>query len=150
MIRFGLRLSTRGGKESLVRLVVMALAVAVGVAMLLLTMATINGLGAQNSRGAWMATSPRFQNGQPAFADRGAATTTDSHTIWWLVTSSQFENQVIVRVDAAAVGAHPVVPPGIPRLPGPGEFYASPALSALLKETPASQLGDRFGGREIG
>jgi FtsX-like permease family protein len=151
VIRFGLRLSTRGGKESLVRLVVMALAVAVGVAMLLLTMATINGLGAQNSRGAWMATSPRYENGQPTFADRGAnAPTTNSRTIWWLVTSSQFENQVIVRVDAAAVGAHPVVPPGIPRLPGPGEFYASPALSALLKETPASQLGDRFGGREIG
>jgi hypothetical protein len=151
VIRFGLRLSTRGGKESLVRLVVMALAVSVGVAMLLLTMATINGLGAQNARGAWMATSPRFQNGQPAFADRGAnATTTNSHTIWWLVTSSQFENQIVVRVDAAPIGAHPVVPPGIPRLPGPGDFYASPALSALLKVTPASQLGDRFGGHEVG
>ncbi len=151
MIRFGLRLSTRGGKESLVRLIVMALAVSVGVAMLLLTMATINGLGAQNSRGAWMATSPRFGNGQPNFARPGApSTATTSHTIWWLVTSSQFENQLIVRVDAAAVGAHPVVPPGIPRLPGPGEFYASPALSALLKVTPASELGDRFGGRQIG
>lgn len=151
MIRFGLRLSTRGGKESLVRLIVMALAVSVGVAMLLLTMATINGLGTQNSRGAWMATSPRFGNGQPNFAGRGtAATTTNNHTIWWLVTSSQFENQLVVRVDAAAIGAHPVVPPGIPRLPGPGEYYASPALSALLKSTPASQLGDRFGGREIG
>jgi hypothetical protein len=55
VIRFGLRLSTRGGKESLARLVVMALAVAVGVAMLLLTLATINGLGPQNARGAWMA-----------------------------------------------------------------------------------------------
>ncbi len=127
---------------------VMALAVSVGVAMLLLTMATINGLGTQNSRGAWMATSPRFANGQPSLA-RGAGAT-NSHTVWWLVTSSQFENQLVVRVDAAAIGAHPVVPPGIPRLPGPGEYYASPALSALLKSTPASQLGDRFGGREIG
>jgi|SRR3984957_1380525 len=151
MIRFGLRLSTRGGKESLVRLVVMALAVSVGVAMLLLTMATINGLGTQNSRGAWMATSPRFGNGQPNFAGRGTPpTATNSHTIWWLVTSSQFENQLIVRVDTAPVGAHPVVPPGIPQLPGPGEFYSSPALSALLKSTPSSELGDRFGGRQIG
>ncbi len=51
MIRFGLRLTLRGGKESLVRLVVMALAVAVGVAMLLATMATINALSKQNGRG---------------------------------------------------------------------------------------------------
>ena len=67
VIRLGLRLSTRGGKESLVRLVVMALAVAVGVAMLLLTLATINGLGKQNARGAWMATTPAAQVGFPQF-----------------------------------------------------------------------------------
>ncbi len=42
------------------------------------------------------------------------------------------------------------MPPGIPRLPGPGEFYASPALSALLRSTPAAELADRFPGHEIG
>ena len=32
----------------------------------------------------------------------------------------------------------------------PGQFYASPALTRLLRSTPAAQLGDRFAGRQIG
>jgi FtsX-like permease family len=35
-------------------------------------------------------------------------------------------------------------------LPGPGEFYASPALAKLLAATPAAQLGDRFPGTQVG
>ena len=44
MIRLGLRLTLNGGKESLVRLVVTALAVSLGVGMLLVTLAGINAL----------------------------------------------------------------------------------------------------------
>ena len=151
MIRFGLRLSTRGGKESLTRLVVMALAVSLGAAMLLLTLATINGLGAQNARGAWMATSPRVQVGYPNFGGPASDTTaSNAAPIWWLVTTEDFEGQLVVRVDVASTGPHSLVPPGIAHLPGPGQFYASPALAALLRSTPASELGDRFAGSEIG
>jgi hypothetical protein len=57
VIRFGFRLTLRGGRESLVRLVVMALAVALGVAMLISTLAIINALSTQNARGAWLAPS---------------------------------------------------------------------------------------------
>ena len=42
------------------------------------------------------------------------------------------------------------MPPGIPRLPAAGTYYASPALAALLKTVPADQLGDRFPGRMAG
>jgi hypothetical protein len=42
------------------------------------------------------------------------------------------------------------VPPGIPALPGPGQYYASPALSRLLRNTPADQLGDRYPGSQVG
>jgi hypothetical protein len=42
------------------------------------------------------------------------------------------------------------VPPGIGHLPGPGQYYASPSLAALLRTTPASQLADRFPGHLIG
>jgi len=159
VIRFGLRLTLRGGRESLIRLVVMALAVAVGVAMLLATMATINALGKQNARGAWLATSAQTTNGGPHLGrqeiDLGGQGTsgTSSSTVdplWWSVSSDQFGNQVIVRVDVASTGARSLVPPGIPRLPGPGQFYASPALATLLRSTPASELGDRFGGTEVG
>ena len=36
------------------------------------------------------------------------------------------------------------------RLPRPGEYYAAPALAALLRTTPADQLADRFSGHEAG
>lgn len=147
MIRFGLRLTLRGGKESLARLVVMALAVAVGVAMLVATLAVINGLGAQNARGAWLATSSQFIPG-----GRGTSTSAshNSRATWWNVSTDEFEGQVIVRVDVAPTGPNSVVPPGIARLPGAGQFYASPALAALLRTTPASELGDRFPGTDVG
>ena len=61
-----------------------------------------------------------------------------------------FDGQIIGRVDVAATGPTSPVPPGIPHCPGPGEFYASPALAALLRSTPADQLGDRYPGRLIG
>jgi hypothetical protein len=130
----------------------MALAVAVGVAMLLVTMATINALGKQNARGAWLATAPQSITGNPPVGRPETRGTSSSgiDPLWWFVSTNQFENQVIVRVDVASTGGRSLVPPGIPRLPGPGQFYASPALATLLRSTPASELGDRFGGTEIG
>ena len=160
MTRFGLRLTLRGGKESLIRLVVMALAVAVGVAMLLGTMAIVNALGKQNERGAWLSTAPpitkgnlqgRFTNANPQGRQITNETpSSEREPLWFLVSTDQFENQLIVRVDVAATGTRSAVPPGIPRLPGPGQFYVSPALSALLRSTPDSELGNRFSGTEIG
>ena len=56
----------------------------------------------------------------------------------------------IDRFDVAATGASSPVPPGIPRDPGPGQYYASPALAALLRSTPANQLADRYPGHLAG
>ncbi len=42
------------------------------------------------------------------------------------------------------------MPPGISKLPAAGQYYASPALAALLRTVPADQLGDRFPGAMIG
>ncbi len=39
--------------------------------------------------------------------------------------------------------------PGISRLPAAGQYYASPALAALLRTVPADELGDRFPGTMI-
>ena len=56
----------------------------------------------------------------------------------------------IGRIDTAAAGPGAPVPPGMHRLPGPGEFVASPALRDLLASTPDAQLADRFPGRLVG
>ena len=50
----------------------------------------------------------------------------------------------------AATGTSSPVPPGIPRDPGPGQYYASPALAALLRSTPANQLAGRYPGHLAG
>ena len=78
------------------------------------------------------------------------AHTDPSGGLWWLVTVDQFGNQAIDRVDVAATGPNAPVPPGISHLPGPGEFYASPALATLLRSAPANELRDRYPGRQIG
>jgi len=138
MIALGLRLSVAGGREAVVRLVSIAAAVALGVGLLLATLGGINGVNAQGQRYAWLNTR----------ATDAASSTVDP--TWWHLRRDYFSGQPVGRLDVAATGPHSPVPPGIPALPGPGEFYASPALAALLATTPAAELGDRYGGRQVG
>jgi hypothetical protein len=142
VIRLGLRLSLAAGRDSAVRLAATAAAVALGVGLLLVTLAGINALHAQDLRTAWLGTTAH--NVRPSVNE----TTTDP--LWGEGTFDQFGSQEIVRVDLAATGPRSPVPPGIPRLPGPGQYYASPALTHLLQSTPADQLANRYPGRPIG
>ena len=146
MIRFGLRLTLNGGREAAVRLIVTALAVALGVGMLLITLAGINAVNAQNARYAWLETSSGPNS--PVPKSDGAST---PDPLWWLLTADEFRGKIIGRIDLAATGtSSPAPPPGIAQLPGPGQFYASPALSTLLHTTPAAELGARYPGTQIG
>ncbi|MGW4155164.1 FtsX-like permease family protein [Micromonospora chersina] len=139
MIRFAVRLSLAGGREAATRLAVIATAVALGVGMLLATLAGMNAVNAQNQRYAWLNTAVA-----PAAADPSV------DPLWWLIREDYFHGDSIGRVEVAATGPDSPVPPGIPRVPGPGEYYVSPALGELLHTTPAAQLGDRFPGHEVG
>jgi hypothetical protein len=139
MIKLGLRLTFNGGREALSRLIIIALAVMVGVGMLLATVAGINAVNAQNARYAWLAT------GSVSSASHASA-----DPLWGMLSSDYFDGQTITRADLAPTGPTSPVPPGIPHLPGPGQFYASPAMSRLLAATPALQLGARYPGQQIG
>jgi hypothetical protein len=150
MIRFSLRLTLRSGREAAVRLALTAAAVALGAGLLLSTLAGINAVNTQNARYAWLNTG--VASSAPARpASTGASTGAPApDPLWWLLRADYFGTQIVGRVDVAATGPSSPVPPGIPRLPGPGQFYASPAFGKLLRSTPAAQLGDRFPGRQIG
>ena len=139
MIRLGLRLSLNGGKEAMVRVFVTAAAVALGVGLLLAALAGGNGLNAQTDRGAWLDS-----------AAQASTPTSTSDGLWWLSSVDQFGSQAIDRVDVAATETNAPVPPGITHSPGPGEYYASPALTTLIASQPANELRDRFPGRQIG
>ena len=144
MIRLGLRLTLHGGREAIIRLVLTAFAVALGVGMLLVTLSCINAVNSQNGRFAWLNTSAGPAVQTPTHGE------THPDPAWWLLSADEFDGKLIGRIDVAPTGPHPPVPPGIPALPAPGEFYASPALTDLLARTPSAELGARFPGRQIG
>ncbi|HEY1626775.1 MAG TPA: FtsX-like permease family protein [Streptosporangiaceae bacterium] len=136
MIRLGLRLTLNGGREALIRLIILVVSVGLGTGLLLISVSGINAVNHQNGRYAWLESSA---------SSRGQAAPE-----WWLVTADYYQGQVIARVDVAATGTTSPVPPGLPRVPAAGQYYASPALAALLRTLPRDQLADRFPGRLAG
>ncbi|MFB7615438.1 FtsX-like permease family protein [Kitasatospora sp. NPDC056181] len=139
MIAFSLRLAVSGGREAVARLVIIAAAVAIGVGLLLSTLASINAVGKANERVLW--------------TNSGAASRTETAPVdplWWWDHSDFFNGKEIFQLDVAATGPTAPVPPGLTKLPAPGEYYASPKLAELLRKTPAVELGDRFPGRMAG
>ena len=139
MLLLGLRLTLRSGREAFVRLLITAAAVAVGVALLLGVLAELHAFQANASQACWSCTT-----------GASVPSTLPSHGELWNDSVDFYQGQTITRLDVAPLGADAPVPPGITRLPAPGEYYASPALAALLKTVPADELGDRFPGHLIG
>jgi ABC-type antimicrobial peptide transport system permease subunit len=139
MIGFGLRLSV-AGREARVRLAVVGAAVTIGVALLLTALAGINAVQQQNQRYAWLNSAVTAAATGPEAKD----------PVLWSLRSDYFHGHPLGRIDVAVSGPDGPVPPGIPALPGPGEFYVSPALGRLLASTPPDQLGDRWPGHQVG
>jgi hypothetical protein len=151
MIRLGLRLTLAGGREAAIRLVITAAAVALGVMLLLSALAGINAVNAQNARYAWISTSVEFVHPHAyAKAAAGTPTARARDPLWFQLSSGYVDGQLYGRVDVAATGPGAPVPPGITRVPGPGQYYASPALTRLMRDHPADELAGRFPGALAG
>jgi hypothetical protein len=141
MYRLGLRLTLRSGREPFVRLLVTAAAVAVGVAIMLAVLADFHAFRVTSYRPSWESTS-----GQAVTTSYASA----RHAELWNYSNDIYRGRTIERLDIAALGPHSPVPPGVSRLPAAGQYYASPALAALIRSTPADQFGDRFPGQLAG
>ena len=142
MISLGLRLVVNGGREAVTRVVILTVAAALGVGLLLTAVAATNAAVSWNNRHAW------FWTGTSSAAPPAAAAGTAP--LWWHPVGDFFDGQQIDRFDVAAAGASSPVPPGLPRDPAPGTYYASPALVALMRGTPASELAGRYPGHLAG
>ena len=136
MVRFGLRLTLRGGREGLVRLIVTAVAVAIGVAILLSVLADFNAFRTTNGRPCWECTA-----GAPVTT---AAQARPARAELWNYGDDIYAGRTIERLSVAALGPGAPVPPGVAKLPGPGQYYASPALAALLRRVPRDRAGRPF------
>ena len=139
MIRLGLRLTLGSGREAVLRVLVTAAAVALGVGLLL----ACPGRSQRAPR-------PDCPWCVARHLGTGVPTNSTSDGLWWLPITDQFGSQEIDEIQVAAAGPNAPVPPGIPHLPRAGEYYASPALTILLKSEPANELRDRYPGRQIG
>ena len=148
MYRLGLRLTLRSGKEALTRLLVTMAAVAAGVTILLAVLADFHAFEFTNSQPRWQATQGTAVTGVSSYSysDSGP----DANSELWNFSETIFQGRTIDQLDLAALGPNAPLPPGISRLPGPGQYYASPALAALIASTPGDQLGDRFPGVQVG
>jgi hypothetical protein len=139
MLRLGLQLTLRSGREALVRLVITAAAVTVGVALLLGVLAEFHAFQANANQACWSCTT-----------GASVPSSLPSHGELWNDSVDFYQGQTITRLDVAPLGADAPVPPGVTTLPAPGSYYASPALAALLKTVPADELADRFPGHLAG
>lgn len=139
MLRLGLQLTLRSGREAMVRLLITAAAVAVGVALLLGVLAEFHAFQADASQPCWSCTTGApIPSMLPARGDL------------WNVSADFYKGQTITRLNVAPLAPGAPVPPGISRLPDPGGYDASPALERLLRTVPAGQLGARFPGTLAG
>lgn len=141
MIRLGMRLTLAGGREALARFLATAFAVGIGVGLLLIVLAGFNAVDAQSQRSAWLESSA---------TTTPASLAAQHQPLWWVFTTEQYKSETIYRVDVAATGPDSPRPPGVPHIPGAGQYYVSPALASLISSIPATELGDRFAGKEIG
>jgi len=137
-VPLGVRLAFAGGREGAARIAVMTVGVAVGVALLLLALTALPALRGREVRAAWHETEP----GTAAVTGSVAG----SDGVLWLATNDHYRGRPLFRVQVAALGPRPVVPPGLEHLPAPGEVAVSPALRALLGTANADELGGRFPG----
>lgn len=136
-ILLGFRLAFAGGREALARMMLMLVGVTIGVPLILFAISAVPIMQAHIDRLAWHRTTA---DSPPTAPDRAL----------WLAVTDRYAGRDIIRVHVAALGSRPPVPPGVQRLPGPGEKVVSPALARLMQTVPDDQLDNRFPGRVVG
>jgi hypothetical protein len=128
----------RGDRRTRTSSILIGVGVAVASTLVLLLVSLPSAAQARADRAAWQ--TPEYlspDQGQPA-----------------MLMSSTLDytgGDEITRVDVASTGAGEItLPPGVDRLPGPGEVLVSPELADRMDRLPGSALGDRFGGQVVG
>jgi hypothetical protein len=124
-----LRLLRLGGRRAATSVGLIGIGIAVGTALLAVALGAVHGWDAREARAGWRVDQLVASTGAPVAA---VATSTDA-----------VAGRPLHRVDIAAL-APTTPPPGMPRMPEPGEMWVSPALAALLRELPPDALADRL------
>jgi hypothetical protein len=131
-LALGGQLALASGSTRL-RTALTAAGVAVGVALLLLAASVPHLLSARDARS---------HSRQPVFATHAPLRAVDTGTV--------FRGTTVGGLTMQVTGRGAAIPPGISRLPGPGEMDVSPALAALLRGPGGAELRGRLRARVVG
>ncbi|ANP49195.1 ABC-type lipoprotein release transport system permease subunit [Streptomyces griseochromogenes] len=135
----GARFAFTGGREGWVRVLLTAVGVGLGVALLLLTTAIPNALATRNDRSEARA-DHTFVSSRPKAADTLVISDADS---------SYHSKDIRGRL-VEPEGPRAPVPPGLSRYPAPGEMLVSPELKNLLDSGDGKLLRERLPYRIVG
>ncbi|MDX3751193.1 ABC transporter permease [Streptomyces sp. AK08-02] len=136
----GVRFAFTGGREGWGRVLLTAVGVGLGVALLLLTTAIPTALAARGERGD-ARTDVVFVDKQPPKAD---------DTLIVAVVDTTFRTDDVRGRELQPEGVRAPLPPGIDRFPAVGEMIVSPALERLLKSADGKLLRERLPERIVG
>jgi hypothetical protein len=156
VIRLASRLAVSGGRESVVRLVLTAIGVAIGTTLLLFAAAADPAIRAQQRHQAWQYTyGPRAIDGTATAASppggaevhasgKGGTPAPKVDPLLWRLSVDGADGHPMRVLRVAVTGPTSPAMLGLPHAPKPGEVYVSPPLAKLLKELPADRLADRL------
>ncbi|QEV19925.1 FtsX-like permease family protein [Streptomyces alboniger] len=134
-LALGIRFAVGGGREGWTRTILTAVGVGLGVALLLGAASVPQLLQAIDDRGAARTPSGQFSSDGIKPSDK---------TVLQRDSPTDFRDVTVSGRIVRAEGEHPVLPPGLDALPGPGEMVASPALRKLLDSSEGALLRERF------
>lgn len=139
-LSMGVRFAVTGGREGWVRVLLTAVGVGLGVALLLLTAAIPNMLQVRHDR--------ESARTDLAFSDSGTPKAEDTLLVANLDTTYRGKDVRGRGVEPEGVKAP--LPPGVTKFPAPGEMLVSPALDRLLKSDGGKLLRERLPYRTVG
>ncbi|MEU6671924.1 FtsX-like permease family protein [Streptomyces sp. NPDC046727] len=139
-LALGIRFAVTGGREGWVRMVLTAVGVGLGVALLLLTTALPNVLAARDQRGA----------ARQDLAYGAAVPPKGENTVLVGQSDTEWHGKDVRGRLLQPEGARAPLPPGVDHFPKKGEMVVSPALKDLLSSDGAKLLRERLPDRITG
>lgn len=136
-LRIGAGIALGGGRESLARMALTALGVGLGVVVLLGAASVPRALDAAAERSA-------ARNASGDQPPRGR------DTLLMAAVDTTFRGDAVRGRLLRPEGRDAPLPPGVSRLPRPGELVVSPALARKLRDPDAALLRERLPGRIAG
>ncbi|GGZ55775.1 ABC transporter permease [Streptomyces bluensis] len=143
-LAMGVRFAFTGGREGWVRAVLTAVGVGLGVALLLLTSAIPSALATRDDR-----EDARDDIGL-VYRDETAKTKRSDRTLVVANADTEYDGKGVRGRLLEPEGPRAPLPPGVRKLPAPGEMVVSPALAELLESGGGKLLKERLPYRVVG